>query len=241
MTSISGTPGDGDAGGVGAFDPPAGFISRALIKDLSVRAPAAADPAAWWGAQARELLDWERHFTETLDSSRPPFHRWVADGSINASVNCLDRHVRAGRGDRIAFHWVGEAGETRDVTYADLHRDVQRFADALRAAGVLEGDVVGVYLPMIPEVVVAMLACARIGAIHDVVFGGFGAESVKDRLASSQARALVTVDGARRRGRTTPVKVAAGRGLGDVTTLHEPEAIADLQRTIVAAADGDGA
>ncbi|MEA2303460.1 MAG: acetyl-CoA synthetase [Solirubrobacteraceae bacterium] len=216
MTTTTGT--SDDPGRASSFDPPADFVSRSLITDLSVHASAAADPVAWWGEQARELLEWERDFTETLDESRAPFHRWFADGAINASVNCLDRHVAAGRGDRVAYHWVGETGEARDVTYADLHRDVQRFANALRSAGVLEGDVVGVYLPMIPEVVVAMLACARIGAIHNVVFGGFSAQSVRERMASSHARALVTVDGARRKGRTTPVKAALDAAGIDVET-----------------------
>ena len=108
-----------------------------------------------------------------LDESDPPFYKWFAGGKLNASYNCLDRHVEAGNGDRVAFHWRGEEGEERDVTYADLHRDVQRFANALKDLGVEKGDVVGIYLPMIPEVVVAMLACARIGAPHNVVFGGF--------------------------------------------------------------------
>ena len=112
---------------------------------------------------------------EALDDSDPPFYKWFADGKINASYNCLDRHVEAGNGDRVAFHWRGEEGEERDVTYADLLRDVQRFANALKARGIEQGDVVGIFLPMIPEVVVAMLACARIGAPHNVVFGGFSA------------------------------------------------------------------
>ena len=111
--------------------------------------------------------------TPALDDSNPPFFKWFTDGKLNASYNCLDRHVEAGLGDRVAFHWRGEEGEERDVTYADLHRDVQRLANVLKERGVEAGDVVGIYLPMIPEVVVAMLACARIGAPHNVVFGGF--------------------------------------------------------------------
>jgi acetyl-CoA synthetase len=130
----------------------------------------------------------------------------VADGRLNASYNCLDRHVETGNGDRVAYHWHGEEGEERTVTYADLHRDVQRFANALKDLGVRKGDVVGIYLPMIPEVVVAMLACARIGAPHNVVFGGFSAESVAERMDFSEAKALVTVDGARRKGKTAPIK-----------------------------------
>ena len=139
----------------------------------------------------------------------PPFYKWFADGSLNASANCLDRHVEAGNGDRVAYHWRGEEGEERDVTYADLLADVQRFANALRDRGIGKGDVVGIYLPMIPQVVVAMLACARIGAIHNVVFGGFSAEAVRERMEFSEAKALVTVDGARRKGKTAPVKAGS--------------------------------
>jgi acetyl-CoA synthetase len=121
---------------------------------------------------------------------------------LNVSYNCLDRHVEAGRGDRVAFHWRGEEGEERDITYAELLADVERFANALKDLGVQKGDVVGIYLPMIPEVVVSMLACARIGAPHNVVFGGFSAEAVRERMEFSEAKALITVDGAARKGKT---------------------------------------
>jgi acetyl-CoA synthetase len=188
------------------FEPPAEFRAQASWSDPKVYAEAAADPEAWWLAQARELLDWDVEPTQGLDDSNPPFYKWFADGRLNASAQCLDRHVEAGNGDRVAFHWRGEEGEERDVTYADLHRDVQRFANALKDLGVEKGDVVGIYLPMIPEVVVAMLACARIGAPHNVVFGGFSAEAVAERMDFSEAKALVTVDGARRKGRTAPIK-----------------------------------
>ncbi len=190
---------------VETFEPSDEFRRAALIVDDSVYEAAEADPAAWWGEQAR-ALDWFTEPTETLDESDPPFYRWFADGTLNASHNCLDRHVAAGLGDRVAFHWRGEEGEERDITYAALLADVQRFANALKDRGVGRGDVVGIFLPMIPEVVVAMLACARIGAPHNVVFGGFSAESVKERMDSSDAKALVTVDGARRKGRTAPIK-----------------------------------
>src|SRR5215831_10136387 len=144
------------------FEPAEEFRGRALWNDLSVYAEAAADPEAWWLRQASELLDWVEPPTAGLDESNPPFYKWFADGRLNASANCLDRHVEAGRGDRVAYHWRGEEGEERDVTYAELLSDVQRLANALKAQGVGKGDVVGIYLPMIPEVVVAMLACARI-------------------------------------------------------------------------------
>jgi acetyl-CoA synthetase len=139
---------------------------------------------------------------------------------LNASANCLDRHVDAGLGDRVAYHWRGEEGEERQVTYAALLADTQRFANALRDRGIGKGDVVGIYLPMIPEVVVAMLACARIGAIHNVVFGGFSAEAVRERMEFSEAKALVTVDGARRKGKTAPVKSQVDEAIGGVDSIE---------------------
>ncbi|MDQ3722096.1 MAG: AMP-binding protein, partial [Actinomycetota bacterium] len=190
---------------VETFPPPEEFARDALLNDPGIYAEAAADPLAWWERQAREL-EWFSEWDTTLDDSNPPFYKWFTGGTINASYNCLDRHVDAGNGDRIAFHWRGEEGEERDISYADLHRDVQRFANALRDQGIEQGDVVGIYLPMIPEVVVAMLACARIGAPHNVVFGGFSPESVKERMEVSEAKALITVDGARRKGRTAAIK-----------------------------------
>jgi hypothetical protein len=134
--------------------------------------------------------------------------------------NCLDRHVEAGSGGRVAFHWAGEEGEQRAIAYAELHRDVQRLANALKELGVGNGDVVGIYLPMIPEVVVAMLACARIGAPHNVVFGGFAPEAVRERMEVSHAKALITVDGGRRKGKTAPVKPAVDTVMGDLESLE---------------------
>ncbi|MDX6627564.1 MAG: acetyl-CoA synthetase [Solirubrobacterales bacterium] len=202
------------------FEPPAEFREKALWTDPQVYEEAAADPEAWWMRQAKELLDWETEPSQGLDASNPPFYKWFEDGRLNASAQCLDRHVEAGNGDRVAYHWRGEEGEERDVTYADLHRDVQRFANALKDLGVEKGDVVGIYLPMIPEVVVAMLACARIGAPHNVVFGGFSAESVAERMEFSQAKALVTVDGARRKGKTAPIKPAVDEQMGGLDSLQ---------------------
>jgi acetyl-CoA synthetase len=202
------------------FEPPAEFRERALWSDPKVYEEAAADPEAWWTRQATELLDWDTEPSQGLDDSDPPFYKWFEDGRLNASANCLDRHVEAGRGDRVAYHWRGEEGEERDVTYADLHRDVQRFANALKDLGVEKGDVVGIYLPMIPEVVVAMLACARIGAPHNVVFGGFSAESVRERMEFSEAKALVTVDGARRKGKTAPIKPQVDEQMGELESLQ---------------------
>jgi acetyl-CoA synthetase len=201
------------------FEPPAEFRSRARLNDPAVYEEAARDPQEWWARQAEEL-DWFERWDTVLDDANPPFYKWFAGGTLNVSYNCLDRHVAAGRGDRVAYHWFGEEGERRDVTYADLHRDVQRFANALKDLGIGKGDVVGIYLPMIPEVVVAMLACARIGAPHNVVFGGFSAESVRERMEFSEAKALVTVDGARRKGKTAPIKQQVDEHMGDLETLE---------------------
>ncbi|HSZ03816.1 MAG TPA: acetate--CoA ligase [Solirubrobacteraceae bacterium] len=202
------------------FEPPEEFRERALLKDASVYERAAADPQAWWAAQA-EQLEWFQRWTRVLDDSDPPFYRWFTGGALNVSYNCLDRHVIAGRGERVALHWRGEDGRERDITYAELLGDVERFASALKDLGVGVGDVVGVYLPMIPEVVVAMLACARIGAPHNVVFGGFSAEAVRERMEFSEAKVLITVDGAARKGRTAPVKDRVDEVMGDLLTLEK--------------------
>src|SRR5690242_17422526 len=205
---------------VETFPPPAGFAARAQVRDLAVYEQAAADPDAWWAAQARERLHWDTPFSAALDDTNPPFYTWFADGTLNVPYNCLDRHVLAGHGDRVAFYWRGEEGEERDMTYAELLDDVQRLANALKAQGVRKGDVVGIYLPMIPEVVVAMLACARIGAPHTVVFGGFAPTAVRDRLEVSRARALIVADGARRKGKFLLVKQQIDEVISDLPDLE---------------------
>ena len=201
------------------FDPPDAFRRRALLSDPSVYEEADRDPEGWWAKQAEEL-HWFEPWDTVLDDSDKPFYKWFTGGKINASYNCLDRHVENGHGDRVAFHWRGEEGEEREVSYADLHRDVQRFANALKDHGIGAGDVVGIFLPMIPEAVVAMLACARIGAPHNVVFGGFSPESVKDRMEVSNAKALVTTDGARRKGKTAAVKATVDEILPEVPSIE---------------------
>src|SRR3954462_7455067 len=202
------------------FDPPAEFAEQALIKDGSEHERGEADPVGWWEQQA-EALDWFSKWDTALDDSNPPFYKWFVGGKLNASHNCLDRHVEAGNGDRVAFHWRGEEGEERDVTYAELHADVQGFANALKDQGIEKGDVVGIFLPMIPEVVVAMLACARIGAPHNVVFGGFSDASVRERMEVSNAKTLVSVDGARRKGKTAAVKEAVDQEMDDLESLKK--------------------
>src|SRR4249920_3711692 len=203
------------------FPPPDEFRKHALVTDESLYEEAAQDLEGFWSRQADQLIDWIDKPSQTLDESNAPFYRWFADGTLNVSANCLDRHIDAGRGDRIAYHWRGEEGEERDITYAELHRDVQRFANALKKRGIAKGDVVGIYLPMIPEVVISMLACARIGAPHNVVFGGFSPEAVKERMEFSDAKALITVDGARRKGKTAPIKSAVDdERIGDLDSIE---------------------
>jgi acetyl-CoA synthetase len=201
------------------FEPPESFRQHALLNDPAIYDEADRDWKGWWVKQAK-TLSWFKEPTTDVDESNAPFYKWFADGKINASYNCLDRHVEAGKGDKVAYHWRGEEGEERDVTYADLLRDVQRFANALKDLGIQKGDVVGIYVPMIPEVVVAMLACARIGAPHNVVFGGFSPDSVKERMEFSESKALITVDGARRKGKTAPIKQQVDAVMGDLESLQ---------------------
>ena len=201
-----------------SFDPPADFAARANVRDRSLYEQAEADPEAYWAEQAK-ALHWFTEPKKILDDSNPPFYKWFTDGRLNVSYNCLDRHVEAGKGDKVAFHWRGEEGEERDITYADLLRDTQKFANGLKSLGVGKGDVVGIFLPMIPEVVVAMLACTRIGAVHNVVFGGFSVGAVRERMEVSEAKALITVDGARRKGKTAAIKPAVDEEMGSLASL----------------------
>jgi acetyl-CoA synthetase len=200
------------------FDPPDDFRDKALIADESEYEQASDDPLAWWEKQA-DALDWAERWDTVVDDSEAPFYKWFTGGKLNASHNALDRHVDAGRGDRVAFHWRGEEGEERDVTYAELLHDVKRLANVLKERGVEPGDVVGIYLPMIPEVAVAMLACARIGAPHNVVFGGFSPDAVKERMEFSEAKALITVDQARRKGKAADIKPAVDAFLDEVPSI----------------------
>jgi acetyl-CoA synthetase len=201
------------------FPPPDEFREKAVVSDESIYEEADKDYEGFWEQQA-ETLDWEQKWDQVLDWSDPPNAKWFVGGKLNVAHNCVDRHVEAGNGDRVAFHWRGEEGEERDVTYDDLLRDVQKFANALKDLGVEPGDVVGIYLPMIPEVVVAMLACSRIGAPHNLVFGGFSVESVKERMEVSEAKVLVTVDGARRKGKTAAIKQDVDEAMGDLKSLE---------------------
>jgi acetyl-CoA synthetase len=201
------------------FNPPSTFHDQALIGDESEHEAAASDPQGWWAKQA-EALHWFTKWETVLDESEAPRYKWFVGGKLNASYNALDRHVEAGKGDKVAFHWHGEEGEQRDVSYADLLRDVKRLANVLKERGIQPGDVVGIYLPMIPEVAVAMLACARIGAPHNVVFGGFSPDAVKERMEFSEAKALITVDQARRKGKAADIKPAVDAFLDDVPSIE---------------------
>ena len=181
----------------------------------------AADRLGFWAEQARLLIDRDTPFTEVLDWSGAPVARWFADGRLNACYNAVDRHVEAGNGDRVALLFEGEPGDRREVTYAELQREVCRAANALTALGVGLGDRVAIYLPLIPEAVVAMLACARIGAVHSVVFGGFSAEALRSRIADAQAVAVITADGGFRRGSASALKPAVDESLeGETSVRH---------------------
>ncbi len=189
------------------FDPPEAFRARALVQDRSVYDRAEADPEGFWADQAERLL-WFKRWDRVMEWT-PPWVKWFVGGTLNASYNCLDRHVEAGGGDKVAYHWEGEPGEERSITYKELLDEVCRFANALKALGVRKGDRVAIYLGMVPELPVAMLACARIGAPHSVVFGGFSAESLRDRINDAEAKVLITADGGYRRGQVVPLKVNA--------------------------------
>jgi acetyl-CoA synthetase len=202
------------------FPPPASFREHALLQDPAIYEQAARDPQGWWERQAQELA-WSTPWEVVLDDADPPFYKWFVGGKLNVCHNCVDRHVEAGHGERVALHWRGEDGTEIDLTYAQLLADVKRLASALKDLGVLPGDVVGIYLPMVPEVVVAMLACARIGAPHNVVFGGFSPEAVRERMEFSDAKLLITADAASRRGRIAPVKELVDEHLGDLPSLEK--------------------
>jgi acetyl-CoA synthetase len=189
------------------FEPPADLAADANVTEEAY-ARADADREAFW-AEAAERLDWGRRWDQVLDWSNPPFAKWFVGGTINAAVNCVDRHVDAGNGDKVALHWVGEPEEdTRDITYAQLKDEVSKAANALTELGVRKGDRVAIYMPMIPEVVVAMLACARLGAPHTVVFGGFSADALASRITDCEAHVVITSDGGYRRGAASALKPA---------------------------------
>jgi acetyl-CoA synthetase len=193
------------------FEPPAELAAHANVTSSDYD-EAGKDRLAFWAKQA-ERITWAAPFTEVLDWSNPPFAKWFVGGKVNAAYNCVDRHVEAGKGDKVAYHWVGEPGDTRDITYAELKDEVSRAANALVELGVKTGDRVAIYMPMIPETVIAMLACARIGAPHTVVFGGFSSQALEDRILDCDARVVITADGGYRRGAPAALKPAVDTAL----------------------------
>jgi acetyl-CoA synthetase len=199
------------------FEPSPGWRANARVTDPGIYERAAADPEAFWEGWAREL-EWIRPWTQVLDW-QPPHAKWFVGGQINASVNCLDRHVRTARRNTAALIWEGEPGDRRTLTYWDLYRQVCQFANVLRSLGVRKGDRVAIYLPLIPELAISMLACARIGAVHSVVFGGFSAEALRDRINDSQCCLLITADGGFRRGQLVPLKQTSDEALTDTPSI----------------------
>ena len=179
-----------------------------------------ADPEAFWAEQARTLLHWDTDFTTTCEWELP-FAKWFTGGRLNVSYNCLDRHVADGHGDQVAILWEGEPGDARSISYGELLAEVGRTANALKELGVERGDRVAIYMGMVPELPIAMLACARIGAAHSVVFGGFTADSLRDRINDAEARVLVTGDGAWRRGGIVPLKEIADEALAETPSIEK--------------------
>jgi acetyl-CoA synthetase len=208
------------------FSPPDEFKARALVTDRSLHEQAERDLEGFWAEEARRLR-WTRDWDRVLEWDLP-FAKWFAGGQLNVSDNCLDRHVEAGGGDKVAYHWVGEPGDTRTITYAELRDEVARFANALKSLGVRKGDRVNIYMGMVPELPVAMLACARLGAPHSVVFGGFSAEALRDRINDAEAKVLITQDEGWRAGKEVPLKRNADEAVAETPTI---EKVVVLRRT----------
>ena len=201
------------------FPPPADFQENALVAGTFLYDEARADDEGFWARQAAELLHWDTDW-HTICEWNLPYAKWFVGGELNVSYNCLDRHVLAGRGDKVAIHWEGEPGDTRTITYAQLLDETKKFANVLKSLGVTKGDRVNIYLPMIPEAAVAMLACARIGAAHSVVFGGFSSQALADRINDASAKVLITADGGYRRGEVFALKPAADEALASTPTIE---------------------
>jgi acetyl-CoA synthetase len=209
------------------FPPSQQFQENALIADRSLYEEAAADRLGFWARQARELVTWYKDFDTVLEWDLP-FAKWFVGGKLNVSYNCLDRHVDAGRGEKVAFHWEGEPGDTRTLTYSDMLKEVSKFANVMKSLGIKKGDRVCIYMPMIPELAIAMLACTRIGAVHSIVFGGFSADSLSDRINDASAKLVVTSDGGYRRGEPFALKETTDLALTATSTI---ENVVVVQRT----------
>ncbi len=219
------------------FPPPPNFVAAALLSDTSHYDEAANDYEAFWARQARELLTWDEDFHTTLEWDLP-FARWFVGGTLNITTNCLDRHVNAGRGDRIAYFWEGEPGDTREITYAQLLDDVCRFANVLKGLGLQRGDRAAIYMPMIPELPVAMLACARIGVAHSVIFGGFSPDSIVDRCEDAEAKLVITADAGYRRGEPSALKSNVDAALESGAPSVEHVVVVNRCDTDITMADG---
>ena len=211
------------------FEPPAELAANANVKADAFE-EAAADRLGFWARQA-ERITWDTPFSEVLDWSNPPFAKWFVGGRLNVAYNCVDRHVEAGKGDRVAFHFVGEPGDTRDITYAELKDEICKAANALESLGITAGDRVAIYLPMIPEAVISMLACARIGAVHTVVFGGFSADALASRIEDCQAKLVITADGGYRRGAPSALKPAVDEAITKLPDTGLVEKVLVVKRT----------
>jgi acetyl-CoA synthetase len=212
------------------YPPSEAFRAQANLNDPSIYWKAAEDPEQYWAQEAREL-QWTKPFTETLDWSNPPFAKWFADGELNVAANCLDRHVKNGIGDRVAYHFEGELGDTRSITYSELTYEVKRAANMLASLGVKQGDRVAIYMPMIPETIIAMLAVARLGAAHSVVFGGFSADSLRARIDDAEAEVVITADGGYRKGRVAALKPTVDEALSlDTSTDLTVKTVLVVQR-----------
>ena len=201
------------------FAPSADFKKNSLAVGTHLYDQAAADDEGFWAQQAAELLHWDQDW-HTICEWDLPYAKWFIGGKLNVSYNCLDRHVLAGKGDKVAIHWEGEPGDTRTITYSQLLDEVQKFSNVLKSLGVNKGDRVNIYLPMIPEAAVAMLACARIGAAHSVVFGGFSSQALADRINDAEAKVLITADGGYRRGDVFALKPAADEAIANTPTIE---------------------
>jgi len=200
------------------FHPSDQFKSHAVIQDKKIYEEADRDPQGYW-AKCAESLDWFKKWDQVLDW-KPPFSKWFVGGKLNASYNCLDRHIKNGLGKKTAIIWEGEPDEQRIISYEELYNAVNKFANILKSLNVKKGDRVAIYMPMIPEAAMAMLACARIGAVHTVVFGGFSVDSLKDRIIDAQAKLLITADGGYRRGKIVPLKETADKSVADCPTIE---------------------